>query len=436
MILKHGLDIREYFRTKFYKSFVCVVVFLLITTKTAPAYYKLLYSPLGTVLELGYQVLMLMGIVLVPLYVYALLRYRGNYRLWPFLAIIIIVLLKSIQYAILEGEWSAFLVDYIAYPNLKAVGIYAREMLNWFRVFGVVAMVYMAVEDKKDLNRMLATIAIAFVIPMTAATIKRPDMIGVRMITVGGVAFAGSFWNLAVRIFICVFWLWFCQLKDADKRDKIIFGIAIALVIFGGTVGISRTFIMGFAVSFAVYILFCIIYKQKLSMPVIIAAIVFIIVLPFMDFLVQSYQQRFEVIAEGTIANPRFVIWELYLSKINEYWLFGTQKGAWVRYAMELPRLWAPHCTPLSWLIYYGLPGLFVFCALLFGIGKSAVVLAKTGEKKIVPFIFAWLAAYISVAFINETGFTTLETYIGFAMVLATIKVYAGERLGGGKEEG
>lgn len=242
-----------------------------------------------------------------------------------------------------------------------------------------------------------------------------PEMIGSRSSEVQGYFFNGAFWNSSVISYISVGWLLVSLASIERSRIKKYFLISFFLLLaFGGIAGLSRATLFSVSVSVCVYLLFA--KSLKKSMKIILLGIVLLFsVINLFPDLIFSFGERLE----GGIDvedEARTKIWIDYLAKLPSYLLFGAIDGDYKKYSVYGM---GPHSTALNWLVQYGLLGLIGFILLVIGLLKSIKEIQKHFSAETTSALYAWVASYLSVALMNETGFKQLTVFIAFGIILA-----------------
>lgn len=358
------------------------------------------------------------------LYAVAISRKQRKEFIFPIMALLITVLMNSVLVIIGEGSVTAFGTNY---PMMVAgeirYGVYLQELLNWLRNFSVLFLLLWTTNSFQALHRALLICAIAFTLPMMLLVVMRPDLIGMRRTFIDGIVFGGSIWNIGVRAFISCGWLWVCQLQTQSMtlRAKLVYIGAILLTLVTGLAGVSRAFLVGLIMSVLVFLLH-IRKNGRLVTGFIVATSIFILVLVILgDYVIQHYLDRFTAINPLEGGNTRTLIWKSYLSNFKEYWHFGVLRGGIHQYGPP-PMFYSPHSAPLSWLVRYGLFAMGAYIGLLLILWQLIRKIRLGGNNQGV-FLSAWVVAYVSVSFMNETGFETVETFIGMALTMALVNL-------------
>lgn len=252
-----------------------------------------------------------------------------------------------------------------------------------------------------------------------------PEYIGNRVSEINDIDFRGAFWNSSVISYMSVGWLLMSlSIMEKSRLKKTIAFLIFVILVAGGLAGLSRAILLSVVVSTVVYLVFSNNLRRYLKSIIVIFLIALIGFSMFQE-TVENFQDRLE----GGIdlkEESRVDIWQDYLESIPDYFLFGELEGDYKKYSSSVKRF-GPHSTPLNWFVQFGIFALIGFIILMLGIYKSAKLIRKKQSKQIAATIYAWLAAYLSIAVINETGFSELSVFGGIGLILAWGKILGKE---------
>lgn len=242
-----------------------------------------------------------------------------------------------------------------------------------------------------------------------------PEYIGFRVNKIGSYEFTGAFWNSGVIAFLSIGWLLIALSTLEKQKVKKALPIFMFLTLaFSGIAGLSRALLVSIVSSIIVYLIIARKLKQYISF--ITVGIIAIIVFWFsFEDVVNNLMVRFEG-GVNIEEEARTNIWLAYIKNIPNFFFLGEIDGDYRKYTNGV---FGPHSTPLNWLVQFGIFGLTGFVLLLIGIVKSAFYIGKVHTRVVSAPIFAWLIAYISTSFINETGFNNPTIFAGIGIILA-----------------
>src|SRR5690606_36677579 len=118
---------------------------------------------------------------------------------------------------------------------------------------------------------------------------------------------------------------------------------------------------------------------------------------------------------------PRIEIWRDYMEDITKYIFFGEIEGNYTIYSVTRQ---GPHSVLFNWLVQFGLLALIGFLFLIKGLFNSVKKIKNKFPIETSAAIYAWIAAYLAVAMINETGFEQLTIFAGFGIILGWGNIY------------
>ncbi|MEC5272002.1 O-antigen ligase family protein [Caldifermentibacillus hisashii] len=241
-----------------------------------------------------------------------------------------------------------------------------------------------------------------------------PHMIGSRIVIMDDYEFNGGFWNPSVIAYLSVGWLLIVIAGEkSSKLKKYIYLFLFYLFAFGGLAGLSRAFLLSFILSGLTYLIVSNQLKKYIKV-ILIAIFSFLAILFLFPNIIENFENRLD---GGINLNEeaRMTIWKDYIEDIDKYFLFGDLEGNYTRYS-ETGQ--APHSIILNWIANFGIFGLFGYLLLLFGIILSIRRIKKAQLNKVAAGLYAWLVSYISISFINETGFKQLTIYAAIGIII------------------
>ncbi|RBP04718.1 O-antigen ligase [Rossellomorea aquimaris] len=252
-----------------------------------------------------------------------------------------------------------------------------------------------------------------------------PEMIGVRSATIGGVFYRGGIWNFTLISFVSVSWLLIALTRRNSYKISKIFAYVIFVVTWVAAFsGLSRSLIILTLTSILVYTL----ANRKLKSFIQLTTFVVMAVLMvnhFMPNVVNGIEERILLTNDALNNESRVIIWKGYLENIPEYFLVGAQgnyRGLITAYGVMGA---GPHSVFLNWLVQYGVFGLIGFIYLLWGLLKEINKVKKESRYE-ASCLFAWLASYLSLASINQTGFIETSFFVAFGLILTWSKMHSG----------
>lgn len=242
-----------------------------------------------------------------------------------------------------------------------------------------------------------------------------PEMIGQRTSLINNYVFTGAFWNSAVISYISVGWLLIAiSIDEKSKIKKWILMSMFLLLVLAGLAGLSRATLVSLIISVIVYLIMSNKFKEYLKVIIFTS---FLLLVSFVTFQepIENFGKRFnsEIVIED---ESRINIWNDYIENIPDYFFLGEIEGNHLKYSKTDQ---APHSVLLNWLAQYGILGLLGFGILLIGILKSIQDIKLRHSKQVAAALYAWLAAYLSLGLINETGFSELAVFGGIGIILS-----------------
>jgi hypothetical protein len=400
----------------------------LVTYKFAYHYYILMIPSLSTFFIRLYNVVtLLMLVFFIPTGFMVLLNIRQpKYRyLWPALVIPGCVVLNIFYVMITSGDISILSRSYVmaaAIGTNDSSGFYFAQINTWFGNMAVVLMLAISIKNVKEVINCIVASMTVMVIPILVIIMMHPSYIGLRASTFENVSFGGGLWNIGVIGFGSLSWLSFALLKHGTNRQKRFMVFSTILFVFVGIAGLSRTMVLMIVLSVSFYFL-----KTKKDIhwvgKVLLVCVMLFFFLFLQSDLLSVLLNRFGDSTSGT-QNIRFKLWAAYLSHYDEYWLVGAPLGSVYNYYYDVNlfgRNFLPHSTPLNFLIRYGVFSLFAYLNLIRFSFLSGQKYYENSTVKIC--ILAGCIAYISLVFINQTGFSESVFYIMFGLLLAFSRI-------------
>lgn len=246
-----------------------------------------------------------------------------------------------------------------------------------------------------------------------------PEMIGSRISSINNFMFSGAFWNSAVISLMSVGWLLIALFVSEKSKLKKVFSLGIFLLLaFASLSGLSRATLLSIIISVLIYLLFSKNFVRYIKTIGIITLLIIISIIYFQD-VISNFEKRLD----GGInisEESRVEIWKDYIEDVPDYFLLGEVSGDYKKYSITRH---GPHSVVLNWITQFGLLGLLGFIMLLLGILKSIKLIKIKLSTDVAATLYAWLAAYLSIAMVNETGFKELSLYGGMGIILAWGKI-------------
>lgn len=395
-----------------------------IVYKNIYNYFIYLFPLLERVWVLLYNAITLLGLLIyIPLSLYVLMHNRKYKIVNPAIVIPLCVLVNIIFVFIETGDLTIFSRSHflsLANGTNDERGYYFSQINTWFGNISVVLMLIVFSTRIETIKKCVVSSMVMLFIPSILMAISHPEFLGIRQSSVEGsdVTFSGGLWNIGVMGIGSISWLGLALYKDMTRWQKRVVLISVITFAFLGIAGLSRTLILMLVLSACCYFLFAkkdirLIFKL---LVVTFAVVVFSVV---ESDLISSIILRFNDTTSGT-KNIRFLLWEAYLSHLSEVWLLGAPYGSVYNYYYDVSLAGAyflPHSSFINFLVRFGL-----LCAL------SYLVLIKraffTVRQNInaslnqVACIRAGCVAYVSLAFINQTGYAEPIFYVMFGLLL------------------
>lgn len=400
------------------------------TFKYAYNYYSFIIPALSGLFVMLYNVITLFFLLLyIPIFlrVFSCIRIREYKPLKPLLIIPVMVLINIMYVIVSSGDFSIVSKSYsmaLAAGTNDATGFYFSQINTWFGNMAVALMIAFYADSKEKLVKCISTSMLVLIIPTILVAIMHPSYLGTRQsVYDDGSKFSGGLWNIGVVGFGSISWIGLSLIESATKKQKKIIYFSTAVFIFVGVAGISRTLILMVAFSVIAYFLLTrkdMSWIAKMGL-VLLAAVLFCILEP--SFLT-SVLSRFNDSTSGT-QNIRIKLWKSYLSHWREYWLLGAPLGSVYNYYRDVDLFGAyflPHSAPINFFLRYGIVALIAYIILL----RNSFLSIQTNnqvEQKSRICILCGGIAYITLAFINQTGYAEIIFYIMFGLLLAYARI-------------
>lgn len=294
-------------------------------------------------------------------------------------------------------------------------GRYFFEFYHTLLILFLMVLIVGTIRDINGVKNSVWGIGIGAAIAGVLPVLLFPEMIGDRSILVQGYHFSGGFWNAAVISYMSIGWLTIAVSTIEKSKFKRFFLFSLFLIMaFGGIAGLSRATLLSVVISFGVYLLFIRKFKMLINIT-IIGVIIVALTVVFFPELTQNFSERME----GGInieEEARTDIWLDYLEDLPDYFLFGAIDGNYTIYSKYGM---GPHSALFNWLVQYGILGLLGYIILIIGLIISIKKIGNSTSMETTAALYAWLTAYVSVAFINQTGFNEMTAFIAFGIIFA-----------------
>lgn len=406
------------------------------TFKYSYNYYSFIVPALSEFFIMLYNAITLFFLLLyIPLFFKALSRINNRqYKLLkPLLIIPVMVVINTLYVIISTNDLSIISRSYVlalAYGTNDAQGFYFSQVNTWFGNMAVALMIAFYANSKEQIIKCVTSCMLVLIIPTVLIAIIHPSYLGTRQsFFADGSKFGGGLWNIGVVGFGSISWLGLALVDYANKRQKQIIYISTAIFVFVGIAGISRTLILMLVFSGIAFFMFT---KKDMSwiiriMLVLIAMGVFYAI---ETGLVASLLFRFHDSTSGT-QNIRVRLWKAYLSHFKEYWLIGAPLGSVYNYYRDVDLYGAhflPHSAPLNFFLRYGIISVLSYFVLLKNSFLYILRFPHVEQKSKVCVLCGGIA-YITLAFINQTGYAEMVFYIMFGLLLAYTRIESYEEL-------
>lgn len=396
-----------------------------IVYKNIYNYFIYLFPSLESIWVLLYNMVTLMGLLLyIPLFLHVLIHNRRYKLVNPAIIIPLCVLVNILFVFIETGDLSILSRSHflsIANGTNDERGYYFSQINTWFGNISVVLMLNVFTTKIETIKKCIISSMVMLFIPSFLMMIFNPEFLGMRQSSVEGsdVTFSGGLWNIGVMGIGSISWLGIALYKDMTRRQKRIVLISVITFAFLGIAGLSRTLIMMLALSAGCYFMIARKDERLISKVFLVVCTVAIFAVVESD-LISSLFLRFNDSTSGT-QNIRFLLWKAYLSHFDEVWLLGAPYGSVYNYYYDVSLVGAhflPHSSFINFLVRFGL-----LCALSYLVLIKRAFFTVRQNKNVsinqVACIRAGCVAYVSLAFINQTGYAEPIFYVMFGLLLA-----------------
>lgn len=392
-------------------------------------YYIYLFPSLESVWGLLYNAVTLLGLVLfVPLFLHVLLHNRRYKIVNPAVLIPLCVLVNILVVLYQTGDLTILSRSHFlsaARGTNDERGYYFSQINTWFGNISAVLMLSIFSTKLETVKKCIISSMLMLFIPSALMMLSHPEFLGIRQSSVEGsdVTFSGGLWNIGVVGIGSVSWLGLALYKDMTRWQKRVVLLSVITFAFLGIAGLSRTLIIMLALSVCCY--FVIAKKDgRLITKVFLLILAVAIFAAVEGDLVSSIFLRFNDSTSGT-QNIRFLLWKAYLSHFGEVWLYGAPYGSVYNYYYDVSLVGAhflPHSSVINFLVRFGL-----LCALSYLVLIKRAFFTVRQNKNVsvnqVACLRAGCVAYVSLAFINQTGYTEATFYVMFGLLLAYSKL-------------
>lgn len=419
---KHSITVRKGLYVSDLMPLICAAA----TFKYAYTYYGFAIPVLSGLCNLLYQVITLFFLIaFIPLF-FVVIK-RANKLYIPIFIIVTMVLVNIFYVIISTGNISIISKSYqmsLASGTNDYIGFYFSQINTWFGNMAIVLFLVNYVKDREMLIKCIVSSMLVLVIPIILITVMHPSYLGTReSVYNNDTVFGGGLWNIGVIGFGSISWIGLAVSDNAQKRQRWIIYASVALFVFVGVAGVSRTLILMVVFSTIVFFLFT---KKDMtwlgrSFFIILAVVLFFVLEP--EFIL-SVMERFTDKTSGT-HNVRILLWKAYLSHFREFWLVGAPEGSVYNYYRDVNYFgenFLPHSSLVNFFVRYGV---FALCAYVVLLRNSFLKIQKSKEvnPKTKICVLAGGVAYITLAFINQTGYAEPVFYIMFGLYLAFYKI-------------
>ena len=404
-----------------------------ITYKTVYNYFDYLFPALKSVWNLLYTAVTFFGLaVFIPLSLYVLAKWNKCKLLRPAFIIPLCVIINIIAVCIEIGNISILSRDHLigaAKGTNDARGFYFAQINTWFGNMSVVMILSLFAKKEETVRKCIISSMLMLFLPSVLMVLMHPEFLGMRQSSVEGsdVVFGGGLWNIGVMGIGSISWLGLSLLNNMTKSQKVFVTASVATFAFLGIAGLSRTLILMLVLSVCFYFLIAKKDAKLLSKILLLALVVLAFVFIESD-IVTSIVSRFNDSTSGS-HNIRLSLWKAYLSHFKEYWLIGAPYGSVYNYYYDVNLVgehFLPHSSVINFLVRFGLLCAISYLVLIknafFSIKKSSGLPINK-----IACIRAGFIAYVSLAFINQTGYSEPIFYIMFGLLIAYSQIIKGE---------
>ncbi|KPH75940.1 O-antigen ligase family protein [Oceanobacillus caeni] len=388
-----------------------LVVFLSGTLNATSLFEFMGLGNLSTLIKIAFYTILFLSFFLLVLKKLLIRNLSFNYKYW-----IILFLGVALKIFIL----------FIQNPSNVLPG---GKFFSLVITFGMdfILMVYLSnvIKTIRDVKISVYGLGLGLSLTAMIPILLFPELIGYRVSVVQGFTFIGGFWNASVISFISVGWLLIAVgIFEKNKSGKTLLYSIFCLIIFGGVAGLSRAILLSTLISLIVYLFF----SKKISKyikTIILGIIIFTIIIYFFPTVYSNFSERLDD-GLNVEEEPRVEIWKDYLESIKDYVFFGEIEGNFTIYSSTAQ---GPHSVLFNWIVHFGLLGLIGFIYLIKGLLSSIKAIKSKFPIETSAAIYAWVAAYLAVALINQTGFEQLTVFAGFGIILGWGNINSSSKL-------
>lgn len=400
----------------------------------AYVYYMAIIPVLTPLFELIYMTITLFLLLLFfPMAVKAigLIRQSKYTVLRPALIIPLCVIVNIIYVMLDSGNFSIVLRDYfmdVASNTNDDKGYYFSQLNTWLGNMAIVLFLAIKIKSKQDIIRCIISSMLVLLIPIIIIIVSNPSSLGTRESSLDNsdINFGGGLWNIGVVGFGSISWLAMALYNQAKKSQRGIILLSVTVFLFVGIAGLSRTLILMVVFSISIYILLSKKNFKLIGRIILIVSTIFLF-LVLEGNIVNSIIERFNDSTSGT-QNIRFLLWASYLSFMNDYWLIGAPEGSVYNYYFNVDRFgvnFLPHSAVINFFVRYGIFAVLAYFVL---IKNSFLSIKKTiCNKQNRICVICGGVTYVSLAFINQTGFSESIFYIMFGLNIAYSRILNNE---------
>lgn len=290
-------------------------------------------------------------------------------------------------------------------------------MISMFINIFVIFILVESIKNMEALRLSIWSLGLGALLSTVIPILLFPEYIGLRINEIDGFNISGGFWNQSVISYMSIGWLLiFLSAYENNRLYKILSFLTFLIIITGGLFGLSRALLLSIIISTFTYLT----VSNKLR-KYVRSIVVIIIVIGIASFLFSDVIEGLSNRIDGGVQieeEVRVDIWRDYIKNIPNYFLFGEIEGNYKKYSSS-PKEFGPHSVFLNWFVQFGILGLIGFMYLIYGVYRSYKNILRLQNREYAAIVLAWLVAYLSIAGINETGFSQLSIYTGFGLILA-----------------
>lgn len=351
------------------------------------------------VIVLLFSLFVILNISLI--YIQACMRDNREYfmrRYW--IPLLVVVLFKFLLWFVEDPRY--FLTNHSSF----ALGIVLNLTLVWIFATRIGSLV--------RLKQCVLALGVGCSTAPIIGLFSFPFLIGSRPQWVRGHYISGGFWNPSVVGFVSSAWLLVASITVEPSKHHKRFSITMSLLMcVGGLAGLSRATLLVALVSVAWYL-----FRSKniktIAAVGLISALFLALMFGLFGTVVENLVSRVNIAEIGNEA--RVKIWISYLSNLNRFFLVGAPIDGHKVFSNHYQD---PHSILLNWWSIFGIFGLLGFIWLMWGLTKSSRKVAIYLNHKQGLGIATWIVSYLSLALINQTGFSDPSFYAAMGLILA-----------------